>query len=105
MLTAAGVVSLPLTHADAGTSPPCGTCPKIAAGRPKTWDQAAEFTPGFWDFLAWCDEAAALNEPLAGLTPLTRAAAAEVARWRADRRDRRRARYAAEELAVLLGRK
>lgn len=77
-------------------------CPKIPAGRPPHWDHAAEFGPWLWDLLRWHEEAAAAGEPLGALDPLTRAAVAEVARHRADARDRRLARYAAEALAELL---
>ena len=101
-LTAAGVVTLPMTRAESGTVPPCGSCPKIPAGRAKAWENAAEFGPWLWDLLAMVDEAAACGEPMAGLDPLARAAAAEVSRWRADRRDRRRAGYVAAALYELL---
>ena len=38
---------------EADDAPPCGVCPKIPAGRPKSWEHADEFGDWFWDARRW----------------------------------------------------
>ena len=51
-----------MTHAEAGSNPPCGTCDKIPVGRPHHWDHAIEFDPWFHDIVRWYRESEAVRD-------------------------------------------
>ena len=54
-------VELPLLR-EPGEPPPCGACPKIPAGLPKSWEHADEFGDWFWDCRAWFFECRAIGD-------------------------------------------